>query len=170
MSIDHLAETNDLREIISSILNATKTWVENILENSKNYIFSRSAYAAQPVGNIHYYKGYAICDGTYLFMVTSDGMGLYHIKMEQGCHNNLLHFFRYNEGMLVEDREDPDFYRLSKWGFWQKATRQFVRQKFYYCRELLYKRTLELYIAGGKDEKQMNQEMDFYHILNFYED
>ena len=133
-------------------------------KSGRKYVFSRSAYAAQPIGNTRYFKGYAVCDGTYLLLVSPEGMEMYHILMDSDCHNNLLAHFFIDNGRLIDDLNAPEYYPEAIWGFWSEATRRKVRQIFYFLREILYKETLRTYMAGGRSEGDMNEEMDFAHV------
>lgn len=157
-----LVASTDIRKLIMDLLEPNTDWIGGLKKVRRDYVYSRSAYAAQPIGNIHYFKAYAVCDGTYLMLVSPEGMALYHILMDSDCHNNLLSYFILEEGKLKDDLTDPDFcWQI----FWQEPTRRKVRQKFYYLREILYKETLHSYIAGGRSEEEMNVEMDFTHII-----
>ncbi len=157
-----LVAATDIRKLVMNLLNEQSDWVHELSAVKREYVYSRSAYAAQPIGNIHYFKAYAVCDGTYLMLVSPEGMSLYHILMDSDCHNNLLSYFYLEEGKLKDNLTDPDYCRQM---FWQEPTRRRVRQKFYYLREILYKETLHSYIAGGRSEEEMNAEMDFVHIM-----
>ena len=165
--IDHntLLSTIDVRGLVMDILDPKKDWLDELKKIERKYVFSRSAYAAQPIGNTRYFKGYAVCDGTYLILVSPEGMAMYHILMDSDCHNNLLNHFFIEEGRLVDDLSDSEYYPEAIWGFWRESTRRRVRQTFYFLREILYKETLHTYIAGGKREEDMNKEMDFAHII-----
>lgn len=157
-----LIATTDIRKLIMDILDPYIDWIGELKKMKREYVYSRSAYAAQPIGNVHYFKAYAICDGTYLILVSSEGIALYHILMDSDCHNNLLSHFYLEDKKLIDDLTDSDYCCQV---FWQEPTRRKVRQKFYYLREILYKETLHSYIAGGRSEEEMNAEMDFTHII-----
>ena len=160
-----LIATTDIRRLVINIINPQIDWLAELKKLNRKYIFSRSAYAAQPIGNKNYFKAYAVCDGTYLLLVSPEGMALYHILMDSDCHNNLLGHFVLNDRKLVDELDDPDYYIQANWGFWREQTRRTIRQKFYFLKEILYRETLQSYIAGGRNEKDMNDEMNFTKII-----
>lgn len=161
---DTLLCATDVRELVMDILEPQNEWLHKVKKSGRKYVFSRSAYAAQPIGNTRYFKGYAVCDGTYLLLVSPEGMEMYHILMDSDCHNNLLAHFYIDNGRLIDDLNAPEYYPEAIWGFWREATRRKVRQIFYFLREILYKETLRTYMAGGRSEGDMNEEMDFAHV------
>lgn len=161
---DTLISTTDVRKIVMDILNPQVNWLAKLKDLKREYVFSRSAYAAQPIGNIHYFKAYSVCDGTYLILVSPEGMAMYHILMDSDCHNNLLSHFYLEDSRLVDDLSDQDYYIQANWGFWYEPTRRTIRQRFYYLREILYNETLHSYISGGRSEEDMNSEMNFKQI------
>ena len=160
---DTLIAATDIRTLVMNMIDPQTDWLRELSNQKREYVYSRSAYAAQPIGNIHYFKAYAVCDGVYLIMVSPEGMALYHILMDSDCHNNLLRHFHLQDGKLIDDLTDPDYCCQV---FWQEPTRRKVRQTFYYLREILYRETLHSYLAGGRSEEEMNGEMDFMHIIN----
>lgn len=161
---DTLLSAVDVRKLVMDTLDPQKNWLHELKRTGRKYVFSRSAYAAQPIGNTRYFKGYAVCDGTYLLLVSPEGMAMYHILMDSDCHNNLLSHFYIEDGRLVDDLSDPEYYPEAIWGFWREPTRRKVRQTFYFLKEILYKETLRTYMVGGRSEESMNEEMDFAHI------
>lgn len=164
---DTLISTIDIRKLVMNILQTESDWMSELKKIKREYIYSRSAYAAQSIGDIHYFKSYAVCDGKFLILVSPEGMALYHILMDNDCHNNLLMHFNLENGKLVDDLDDSDYYYQANWGFWWEPTRRKIRQIFYYLREILYKETLHSYIAGGRTEEEMNAEMDFQSIIKY---
>ena len=161
--VEHgLLETTDLREMIWNAVMGYD-WIEKWKETSKEVIYSRSAYAAQPIGSTHYYKGYSISDGIFLLCVTQDGMEMYHIRMDADCHNNLLARFNYDGGIIRDDFIEEEYRQYSdwEWGIFGYNSRCHIRQKFYYLRRKLYEKTLHSYIAGNRDETAMLEEMRF---------
>ena len=157
-----LLDTTDLRKILYNAVMGVD-WLGKWKEVNKEIIYSRSAYAAQPIGNRHYYKGYSVSDGKLMLYVTQAGLEMYHIKMDSDCHNNLLKRFNYVEDILTDDFSDEEYKEYSnwEWGIFGKNSRSYIKQKFYYLRRILYEKTLHTYIAGGREEKEMLTEMRF---------
>ena len=160
-----LIETTDLRDILYGAIKG-EDWLAEWKMIEKKFTYSRSAYAAQPTGNRHYFKGYSVTNGEFLLYVTELGMEMYHIKMDSDCHNNLLKRFDYKEGILYDDFKDREYKEYSewRWGIFGKESRDYIKQSFYKLKNELYKRTLRTYVAGGRDEMDMLKEMQFEKI------
>lgn len=155
-----LVQTSDLREMIMVLLNG-KT-IENI--PNRKYTFSRNAYAAQPVRAESFNKAYAVTEGRYLLMVSSKGLEMYDAKMDPTCQNNLLRFFVYENKILKANEKNTEIFCFHFSSFWNRREQRILRQKFYELRDVLYDWTLELYAAGGREKKDMLDEMRFEKI------
>jgi len=155
-----LIQTSDLREIIMSLLNSKS--IKNLPD--RQYAISRNAYAAQPVRVESFNKAYSVTEGRYLLMVSGKGLEMYDIKMDPACQNNVLRFFVYENGILISNEKNADFFRFHFSSFWNSREQRILRQKFYELRDILRDKTLELYMAGGRNEKNMLDEMKFDRI------
>jgi len=155
---DHrLIQTSDLREMLMALLNGKA--IENI--PNRQYTISRNEYAAQPVRAESFNKAYSVTDGRYLLMVSSKGLEMYDTKMDPACQNNILRFFIYENGILKSNEKNKEALTFHFFYFWNNRNQRILRQKFYELRDVLYDKVLELYIAGGRNEKQMLDEMKF---------
>lgn len=156
-----LIQTSDLREIIMSMLNGKS--IDNL--PNRRYAISRNEYAAQPVREESFNKAYSVTEGRYLLMVSGKGLEMYDIKMDPACQNNVLRFFVYENGILKSNEQNAEIYRFHFSSFWNSREQRILRQKFYELRDILHDRALELYIAGGRSEKDMLDEMKFEKIV-----
>lgn len=152
-----LIQTSDLREIIMNLLNGKS--IEDLL--SRQYAISRNEYAAQPVRAESFNKAYSVTEGRYLLMVSSKGLEMYDTKMDPACQNNVLRFFVYENEILKSNENNNEILSFHFTYFWNNREQRILRQKFYELKDVLYEKTLELYIAGGRSEKDMVDEMNF---------
>lgn len=155
-----LIQTSDLREMISSLL-CGKT-IENL--PNRKYAISRNAYAAQPTRTGSFNKAYSVTEGRYLLMISIKGLEMYDTKMDPTCQNNLLRFFTFENDILKSNEKNIESYRYHFTSFWNSREQRILRQKFNELRAVLYKKTLELYVAGKRGEKDMLDEMKFSEI------
>lgn len=156
-----LIQTSDLREIIMALLNGKS--IDNL--PNRRYAISRNEYAAQPVREESFNKAYSVTEGRYLLMVSGKGLEMYDIKMDPACQNNVLRFFVYENGILKSNEQNAEIYRFHFSSFWNSREQRILRQKFYELRDILRDSALELYIAGGRSEKDMLDEMKFEKIV-----
>ena len=156
-----LIQTSDLREMIIKLLNG-----KNISRlPDRRYIISRNEYAAQPVREESFNKAYSVAEGRYLLMVSGKGLEMYDTKKDPACQNNVLRFFVYKNGILIENEENMDIFQFHFCGFWNSREQRILRQKFYELIKVLHEKTLELYVAGGRNKDDMLQEMKFEQIV-----
>lgn len=155
-----LIQTSDLSEIINILLNG-KT-IEN--HPNRRYAISRNEYAAQPVRPDSFNKAYSVTEGRYLLMVSGKGMEMYDTKMDPSCQNNLLRFFVYENEIMKGNEKSTGILQFHFSSFWNSREQRILRQKFYELKNILYNKTLELYIAGGRNEESMLEEMKFERI------
>ncbi len=155
-----LIQTSDLREMIMALINGES--IDNLSE--RQYVISRNEYAAQPVRVESFNKAYSVTEGRYLLMVSSKGLEMYDTKMDPACHNNLLRFFVYENGILKSNEKNREILQCHFAYFWNNREQRILRQKFYELRGVLYDKMLELYIAGERSEKDMLDEMNFKKI------
>lgn len=152
-----MIQTSDLREMIMTLLKGES--IEELLH--RQYAISRNEYAAQPVRAESFNKAYSVTEGRYLLMVSSKGLEMYDTKMDPACQNNLLRFFLYENGILKSNEENVKMFQFHFSYFWNSREQRILRQKFYELRDALYGKVLELYIAGGRSEIDMRNEMAF---------
>ena len=156
-----LIQTSDLREMIIKLLNG-----KNISRlPDRRYIISRNEYAAQPVREESFNKAYSVTEGRYLLMVSGKGLEMYDTKKDPACQNNVLRFFVYKNGILIENEENMDIFQFHFCGYWNSREQRILRQKFYELIKVLHEKTLELYVAGGRNKADMLQEMKFEQIV-----
>lgn len=155
-----LIQTSDLREMIMTLLNGGT--IENL--PSRRYAVSRNEYAAQPVRAESFNKAYSVTEGRYLLMVSGKGLEMYDTKMDPACQNDLLRFFTYGDRILKANERNAEIFRFHFSSFWSSREQRILRNKFYELRDILYDKVLELYKAGGRDEKEMRDEMNFGKI------
>lgn len=155
-----LVQTSDLRRIIENLL--IEKSIDELL--SRKYAISRNAYAAQPVREESFNKTYSVTDGRYLLMVSSRGVEMYDNKMDPACQNNVLRFFNYENGVLKEKRDDLKELKYHFFSYWTPREQRILRQKFYELKKVLYNETLQLYMAGRRNEAHMLKEMCFDKI------
>lgn len=159
-----LIQTSDLRELVMALINGEP--IENC--SRRQYVISRNEYAAQPVRAESFNKAYSVTEGHYLLMVSARGLEMYDMKMDPACQNNLLRFFTYENKVLKTKDELTKTYQYHFARFWNSRDQRILRQKFYELREILYSRTLELYIAGNRTEQDMLEEMTFGDLADMY--
>ncbi len=159
-----LISTVDIMNIAEKILDMPEknfSWDELYIPKRK-YVLARNAYAAQPVREGSFNKGYALTDGNFLFMASNNGLEMYDIEMDMQCQNNLLNFFVYDQGILHLHRElNESLSSHYKYIFDMGAIRQ-IRQKFYYFREKLHEEILALYRSAECEDKM--KEINFRQI------
>ncbi len=157
-----LIGTSDLRQLIYDLLYKDSSVDDVISMAVKNeFLISRNEYVAQPVRKENFNKAYSITDGKYMMMVTNNGLSLFDIEMDPECHNNFLRFFTLEQGLLKDNTEKNVQYRFHFRYFWNVRNIRILRQHYYILRERLYEKVLELYIAGKRSEKDMQEEMRF---------
>lgn len=157
-----LLSTIDIRCIAEKLLDMPeKNFLWNELGIPKRaFVTARNAYAAQPVRRDSFNKGYSITDGRFLFLVTSKGMELYDIEMDVQCQNNLLKFFVYENRLLqVKKVQSGPLGYHYKFLMNMSSIRQ-IRQIFYFYRNKLYEKTMELfqYAECSEDLKELDFE------------
>lgn len=161
-SRNDLISTADLRKLIYGLLNDDASLDDVVSTAVKNeYLLSRNEYAAQSIRKESFNKAYSITDGKYLMMVTNNGLALFDIEMDPECHNNFLRFFVLDQGILKENIEKNRQYRFHFGYFWNIRNIRILRQHYNDLRERLYIKVLELYVAGKRSEKDMQEEMRF---------
>lgn len=156
-----LIQTSDLREIIMALLNGKS--IENLPK--RKYAISRNEYAAQPIRAESFNKAYSVTDGRYLLMVSSKGLEMFDTKMDPACQNNVFRFFVYENGILKSNEKNTEMLRFHFSSFWNSREQRILRRKFYELKDVLYDEALELYVAGGRSEKDMLEEMEFEKIV-----
>lgn len=163
-TVEDIVDASDMRQIATALLSQAEdkiNWDQLQIEK-REYSFARSAYVAQPVREDSFNKGYSITDGTFFMLVTSKGLELYDMRMDEGCHNNLLNFYIYKDGILHLDDELNSSLRFHyKTLLNLNAIRQ-IRQVFYYYRNLLKEEVHSLYQKAGYEDKV--EEMNFEEI------
>lgn len=155
-----LIQTSDLRKIIMALLDGKS--IDKL--PSRQYTISRNEYAAQPIRAESFNKAYSVTEGRYLLMVSSKGMEMYDTKMDPACQNDLLRFFVYENGILKSNEINKEIFSAHFSSFWNSREQRILRQKFYELRHVLYNNVLELYMAGGRNEKDMLNEMKFEKV------
>lgn len=159
-----LINTTDLRSLIYNILLKGGIWEKELGEIQRNFSIARNEYAAQPLRKDSFNKSYSITDGKYLMMVSNDGISLFDIEMDPGCHNNFLRFFTLKDGII---KENEDIFKQNIFHFryfMNKKEIRLLRQKYYYMRAQLYQEVSNLYIAGNRTIEDMFSEMNFNKI------
>ncbi len=155
-----LIQTSDLREMVCSLLNGNS--IDNLPE--RQYAVSRNEYAAQPVRAESFNKAYSVTEGRYLLMVSSKGLEMYDTRMDPACQNNTLRFFEFKNGILKERDSNICFLRHHFESYWSGRQQRILRAKFYELMKILHNKVLELYIAGGRKEADMLEEMKFGEV------
>ncbi len=159
-----LINTTDLRKLIYNRLMKEANWEAEIDKIRRSFSLARNEYAAQPLRKDSFNKSYSLTDGKYLMMVSNDGLSLFDIEMDSGCHNNFLRFFILKDGIL---RENEDIFKKNIYHFgyfMNKKQIRMIRQKYYYMRTNLYQKVARLYIAGNRMVEDMLSEMNFDKI------
>ena len=157
-----LTSTIDLKNIIEYLLDGSPE--EIIIEKcrERHYALSRSAYAAQPVRETTFNKGYSLTDGKYFMLVSSRGLELYNIEMDPECQNNFLNFFILEDETLRYNLELDKNLNFHYRDFMDEKSIRELRQKFYFFQEKLKQEVTRLYAAAGRKEKMC--EMNFGKI------
>ncbi len=158
---ERLINTIDLRTLIYQIITRETNWEREIDLKKRVYSISRNEYAAQPLRKDSFNKSYCITDGKYLLMVSNDGLCLYDIEMDFGCHNNLLRFFDLYDGMIKINSALINEYSFHFVSYMNQKQIRVLRQKFYYLCAKLYQEVKNLYVAGKRSESDMLSEMRF---------
>lgn len=154
-----LLQTTDLKEMIKNMLSGE----ENDVLPQRKYAFARNAYAAQPIREKSFGKGYSVTDGNYILLVTWQGLEMYDTRMDPSNQNNLLRFFTY-QGRVLRNNEDNKILKMHFNYFWSSREQRILRQKFYELVKILREKTIELYKAGERTEDDMQNEMEFGRI------
>lgn len=156
--------TLDVKTIIEKLLKMPekKIYWDELNIFPRKYVFSRNAYAAQPVRSNSFNKGYSITDGKFLILVSNKGLEMYDIEMDMLCQNNLLNFYIYKDGILHlnEKLNDTLLYHY-RYIINMSSIRQ-IRQVFYFYRKRLYEETLKLFEYAECIEKI--SEIDFKRV------
>ena len=98
-------------------------------------------------------------------MVSGKGIEMYDTKMDPACQNNVLRFFVYENGILKSNEKNAEMLGFHFSSFWNSREQRILRRKFYELRNVLHDEALELYIAGGRGEEDMQDEMKFEEIV-----
>lgn len=150
-----LISTLDIRTMVEKLLEMPEkrfNW-NNLELPERKYAVARNAYAAQPVRNESFNKGYSLTDGRFLFLVSNKGMEMYDLEMDMLCQNNLLSFFVYDQGVLHLKRELNDFLSYHyRYLFDMAAVRQ-IRQNFYFFRKKLLEEVTGLFRYARCEDK-----------------
>lgn len=162
-TIDVLIDATDLRKTVNALFEYPEQKLEwdDLSIEKREYSIARGAYAAQPVREDCFNKGYSITDGIFFMVVTSKGLEMYDIRMDEGCHNNLLQFFRYENEILVLDYELNQTLKFHYRALFNMNTIRQIRQMFYYYRNLLKKEVAKLYCSAKCEE--------YIKLINFDE-
>jgi len=162
--VDDLIDASDLRTLASALFDypGDKMQWKDLNLPLRECSFARSAYVAQPVREDTFNKGYSVTDGTFFMLVTSKGLELYDIRMDEGCHNNLLNFFVYEDGLISLDGELNDSLRFHYRALFNMNAIRQIRQRFYYFRKRLKEEVYSLYQEAGYSDRI--DEMNFEEI------
>lgn len=156
---EDLISTVDLRDMICKLTDHEQA----DLHGKRKYAFARSAFAAQPVRQESFNKGYSITDGKMLLLVTHNGLEMYDIEMDPSCSFNYLNIFLLEQNELVFDEPNMHPLRHHFEAFMDANEKRYLRQKFYYLKAQLEKEVTERY-SLIKKEKEMYREMRFDKI------
>lgn len=152
--------TTDIRNLIERVIEGEQP--ENSLEH--NYVYARNAFAAQPVREGTFNKGYSITDGKILLMVSSHGLEMYDVEMDPSCKFNILNLFEFEQDRIVFKEKELAGLRFHFTEFMDDNQKRYIRQKFYHMRPHLYRYVAGRYAAGKRSEDEMNAEMHFNKI------
>lgn len=157
---NELVCTTDIREMIERMV------LGEMPENSTghDFVYARSAYAAQPVRADSFNKSYSITDGSTLMLISSQGLEMYDLEMDPACNFNMLHMFEIVQDRIVFCEKDAAGLRFHFADFMDENQKRYIRQKFYYMRPYLYGYVTGRYEAGNRSEAEMNGEMCFNKI------
>lgn len=129
-----------------------------------SFVYARNAFAAQPVREGAFNKGYSITDGRMLLLVSSQGLEMYDVEMDPACNFNMLGMFETVQDRIVFNEEDTAGLRFHFAELMDENQRRYIRQTFYYMRPRLYQYVVGRYEAGKRGEAEMNGEMCFDRI------
>lgn len=130
----------------------------------RGFAYSRNAFAAQPVREGSFSKGYSVTDGKTLLLVSPRGLEMYDIEMDPACNFNMLSMFDMEQGMIAFNEESAAGLRFHFSDFMDENQKRHIRQKFYRLRPRLYRYVMERYEAGGRGGDEMEREMRFGRI------
>lgn len=171
--IDSLIDTIDIRFIIEKLLDLPvkvngKWSAEDLDLPFKKYSFARNVYAAQRVREKSFRKSYSLTDGKFLFLVSNQGMELFHIGMDAFCQHNLLDYFNIQGSELVINES---LYNKMKFHFPYvldtKAISQ-IKQIFNQFRTELKREVEKVYKYAGCPNCEL--EIDFENIYYGWEE
>ncbi len=157
---DRLTSTTDIREMIERMVQGERPEIGS----ERSFAYARNAFAAQPVREMAFNKGYSITDGRILLLVSSKGLEMYDLEMDPACNFNMLHMFEITQDRIDFQEEDAAEFRFHFVEFMDENQKRYIRQKFYYLRPQLYRYVAGRYKAGKKSEAEMNCEMSFHKI------
>lgn len=159
-----LLSTVDLKNVAERLLDFPEEsfrWSRLKFEPGK-YVLARNAYAAQPVREGTFNKGYSITDGRFLLMAGSCGLEMYEIETDPQCLHNLLELFDYRQKILhINEKLDEPMSHHYRSVMDTGSVRQ-IRQKFYFLREKLYGEVAMLLRDVGCESRM--EELDFDRI------
>ncbi len=104
--INVLFDTTRVRELVQNLLDLPedKLSTNDIAIPELKCSLARNVYAAQKVRELSFHKAYSLTDGKFLFLVSNQGMELYHIGMDPACQHNLLDYFDFDgKNLLIND-------------------------------------------------------------------
>lgn len=162
-----LISTIDIRDIAERMLDMpeeTFSWRQLELPERK-YILARNAYAAQPVRSGSFNKGYALIDGRFLLMASNQGLEMYDIEMDVQCQNNLLNYFIYEQGILHLNKELNESLNSHYRYIFDMGTIRQIRQNFYFYREELYAKVLELFSGAECQDRITDINFEQIHYI-----
>lgn len=162
--IDDIFDMTDLHQMIKELIFYPEKMMSfaDLNVKKREYSVARSSYVAQPLREETFNKGYSVTDGKFFMLVTSKGLELYDIRMDEGCHNNLLNYFLYeNEILTLNEEKNAGLKFHYRAMFNMNAIRQ-IRQVFYYYRCVLKREVSSLYKNARYEDKV--HEMNFMEI------
>lgn len=130
----------------------------------RSFAYARNEFAAQPVREGSFNKGYSITDGRMLLLVSSRGLEMYDVEMDPACNFNILDMFETVQDRIIFNEAGVAGLRFHFAELIDDNQKRYIRQKFYYMRPRLYQYVMERYEAGKRSEAEMNCEMGFYKI------
>lgn len=153
-----LVSAVDLRKIATTLLENEPFEFEK-----RQLCFARNEYAAQPVREGIFNKGYSVTDGKLILMISNYGMELYDAELDPDCTNNFLRFFIYDseKEVLLEKKENYENYKFHFPWFMNADKIRFLRQKFYFLKHQLYEEIIRLYQIAGRDLSDIEKEIRF---------
>lgn len=157
---NRLTSTTDIRQMIERMVRGERSEID--LECS--LVYARNTFAAQPVREGSFNKGYSITDGKILLLVTSQGLEMYDVEMDPACNFNMLYMFEMDGDGITFQEENAAGLRFHFAEFMDENQKRYIRQKFYYLWPHLYQYVVERYRAGKRSETEMKREMCFNEI------